>query len=289
MTTMMTSSVTMPLLLPAQCDMEDAILGSEQGSHHGAVVENCASSLLGQGFQLLCCVCAGAGLCPNIITINQGSVGLVTKFGRYQRLLGPGRHRFNLFAETVKRVNLRTVCLNIPSQEMITADNLVVKIDGVCYYHVFDACKAAFEVDNYPHALSNLANVVLRTVLGEYSLAEIFTQRQRLNERLWQLLDEASEPWGLRVERVEIKGIEIEKRMQRAMAAKAEAQQEAEAKIIQARAQRDSAKILAEAASNMEERPMAMSLQWFETLRVIATQGKNTTVILPDKVEAGGP
>lgn len=282
------ASLTMDMV-PRQSQMQDSARDAELQASAGAALENAGTWALGNCFQTACCVCAGAGLCPNLITISQGSVGIVMKFGRYERTLGPGRHHFNIMAEKVISINLKTVCLDIPYQEMITADNLVVSIDAVCYYYVFDACKAAFSVDDYPYALTNLANVMLRTVLGEHTLGEIFASRQKLNERLRLLLDEASDPWGIRVERVEIKGIEIDKLMQRAMAAKAEAHQEAEAKIIQAKAQRDSAKILAEAASNMESQPVAMKLQWFETLRIISTQGKNTTVILPDRVEAGGP
>merc|ERR1719210_3295170 len=167
----------------------------------------------------------------------------------------------------------------------MTKDNLTVSIDAVCYYQVYDAEKAIFVIEKYPFALGNLAQVTLRTVLGENTLAEIFAERQKINGRLQELIDEASDPWGIKVTLVEIKGIEIDDKMRRAMAAKAEAQQESEAKVIQASAQRDSASILAEAAEKMSEQPAAMKLQWFETLRVISTQGKNVTVVVPDTVE----
>merc|ERR1740121_3592938 len=129
-----------------------------------------------------------------------------------------------------------------------------------------------------------LIQVTLRTVLGEHSLSEILTDRQKLNIRIQELLDHGSQPWGLQVERVELKGIDIDDKMQRAMAAKTEAHQEAEAKIIQAKAQRDSAMILVDAARKMDANPGAMKLQWFETLRIIATQGNHTTLIVPDNV-----
>merc|ERR1712217_160791 len=134
-------------------------------------------------------------------------------------------------------------------------------------------------------ALGNLAQVTLRTVLGEHTLADIFASRQLINSRLQELVDEASDPWGIKVSRVEMKGIEIDDKMQRAMAARAEALQEAEAKVIQAKAQRDSSTILTEAATKMNERPSSVKLQWFETLRIISTQGKNTTVIVPDSID----
>merc|ERR1719210_264417 len=128
----------------------------------------------------------------------------------------------------------------------MTKDNLTVSIDAVCYYQVYDAEKAIFVIEKYPFALGNLAQVTLRTVLGENTLAEIFAERQKINGRLQELIDEASDPWGIKVGRVEIKAIEIDEKMQRAMAAKAEAQQEAEAKIIQAKAQRDASAILSD-------------------------------------------
>jgi len=167
----------------------------------------------------------------------------------------------------------------------MTADKLTIKIDAVCFYRVFDAQKATFAVENYEFALGNLAQVTIRTVLGENTLAEIFGQRQKLNTRLRQLIDEASDPWGVKVANVEIKGIEIDRQMQRAMAAKAEANQMAEAKIIQSRAQNDAASILAEAAGQMEEQPAALRLQWMETLRTISTQGKNPCVIIPEHMD----
>merc|ERR1719188_2394039 len=130
-------------------------------------------------------------------------------------------------------------------------------------------------------ALSNLAQVTIRTVLGENTLAEIFGQRQKLNHRLKELIDHASDPWGIKVGDVELKGITIDNQMQRAMAAKAEANQMAEAKIIQSKAQRDAAAILAEAAGNMDQQPAAIKLQWMETLRQMSTQGRNKMVIIP--------
>merc|ERR1712217_652692 len=142
---------------------------------------------------------------------------------------------------------------------------------------------------NYIFALGNLAQVTLRTVLSENSLAEMFAHRQRINHRLQELMDEASDPWGIKVTRVELKKIEIDNNMQRAMAAKAEAEQEAEAKIIQARAQYQSAQKLVEAAEKMSKQKSSLKLQWFETLRIISTQGRNVTVVVPDSMEGIEP
>merc|ERR1719296_60023 len=206
-----------------------------------------------------------------MITIEQGYVGVVTQFGKFHHLLPPGRHRFNIMAEQVIPVSLKVRCLDVHPQELMTADKLTIKIDAVCFYRVFDAQKATFAVENYEFALGNLA--------------QVFGQRQKLNTRLRQLIDEASDPWGVKVANVEIKGIEIDRQMQRAMAAKAEANQMAEAKIIQSRAQNDAAKIIQSRAGQMEEQPAALRLQWMETLRTISTQGKNPCVIIPEHMD----
>merc|ERR1719247_1419843 len=145
--------------------------------------------------------------------------------------------------------------------------------------------KAAFSVQNYQYALSTLSQVTIRTVLGEMTLQEILAGRQTINVKLREIIDERTDPWGIQVDRVELKAINISDQMQRAMAAKAEADQEAEAKLVQARAQRDASSILKDAAKELSEEPNAMKLHWFETLRLITTQGRNTTIIVPDNIE----
>jgi len=246
--------------------------------------ENKQSWYMGQCYKAFCCPCAVLGAAPHMVTIEQGFVGVVTKFGRFDHILPPGRHRYNVMAEAIRLVNLKVRYVDVRPQELMTADKLTIKIDAVCYYKVMDARKACFSVENYEFALGNLAQVTLRTVLGENTLAEIFGHRQRLNARLKQLIDAASDPWGLQVGLVELKGIELDPQMQRAMAAKAEANQLAEAKIIQSKAQRDAASVLAEAAGQMEQQPAALKLQWMETLRAMSTTGRNPLVIVPDSM-----
>jgi regulator of protease activity HflC (stomatin/prohibitin superfamily) len=209
----------------------------------------------------------------------------VTEFGRYSRTLPPGRHTFNIFSEKVIQISMRTVCLDVPAQTLMTQDNLALTIDAVCFYNVFDARLAAFEVQSYQHATSMLAQVTIRSVLGEMDLKEILAGRHIINSRLRKIIDERTDPWGIKVDRVELKEIKITDQMQRAMAAKAEADQEAEAKLVQARAQREASAILKDAAKELSEEPNAMKLHWFETLRIISTQGRNTTIIVPDNIE----
>lgn len=270
---------------PNQQGMNDSLRRAEAEHKDGAACENSLTTGLGGVYEIICCPCAGAGLTMNLATVKQGYVGVVTSFGRFVRTLPAGRHKFNMFSEKVTSINLMTVTLDIPKQELMSSDNLMVKVDAVCYYRVVDAILAHFDVENYAFSLTKLVQVTLRTVLGEHTLAEILVERQKLNSRIQELIEKGCKAWGVAVERVEMKGIDIDDRMQRAMAAKTEATQEAEAKLIQARAQRDSSAMLIEAAKKMESNPGALKLQWFETLRIIATQGNNTTLIVPDTVE----
>lgn len=270
---------------PPQALMHDSLQTAMDESGGGASLQNKQSSMMGDCYGACCFCCAACGCAANLTTISQGYVGVVMEFGKYTRTLPPGRHVFNIMTEKVVPVNLRTVCLDIPAQSLITKDNLTVMIDAVCFYKVFDAPKAAFSVENYSYALGMLAQVTIRTVLGEMLLSEVLGERKTINARLGTLIDERTDPWGIKVDRVELKEIRISDQMQRAMGAKAEAVQEAEAKIIQATAQRDAASILSEAAKAMSSEPNAFKLQWFETLRIISTQGRNTTIIVPDNIE----
>jgi len=251
----------------------------------GASVQNKQTQMMGDCYGICCFCCAACGCAGNLITINQGDVGVVKEFGKYTRTLPPGRHVFNIMSENIVPVNMRTVCLDVPSQMLMTKDNLTITIDAVCFYKVFDAPKAVFSVEHYAYALGMLSQVTIRTVLGEMLLSEVLGERQMINSRLRALIDESTDPWGIKVDRVELKDIRISDQMQRAMGAKAEAVQEAEAKIIQANAQKDAAGILSDAAKSMSSEPNALKLQWFETLRIIATQGRNTTIIVPDNIE----
>uniref|UniRef100_A0A7S1WFL9 Band 7 domain-containing protein n=1 Tax=Alexandrium catenella TaxID=2925 RepID=A0A7S1WFL9_ALECA len=243
---------------------------------------NLLSNSVGNIYSVLAVPCGICGGGP-MVTIQQGFVGLITKFGKFDRLLPPGRYAYNIMSEQIMSVSLKTICLDVPPQNVITADNLSIGVNAVCYYRVVDACKAMFEVDDYSMAISQLAQVTLRTVLGEHSLTEVLTARSTLNARVTQLIDEETDKWGIKVLSVEMKDVQIPEGMRRAMAAVAESSREGEAKIISAKAQRDSAEILADAASKMKGDPVALQLQWFDTLQKIA-QEKNSTIIVPDSL-----
>jgi len=218
-------------------------------------------------------------------TVEQGQTGVVTQWGRFSHTLPAGRHKFNICSEDVTSVNRMTQTLDLKAQLIMSADNLRLQVDAVVYFHVEEAQKAIFQVESYMQAVTYMVQVQLRNVVGMYTLQEAMAERQKISARVTELCDMHTRQWGLKIQRVEMKQIEIDPNMQRALAAKAEASQQAEAKIIQARAQKEAAGILAEAGRMMQAHPAAMKLQWFETLRIIATQGKNTTMVLPDNVD----
>jgi len=252
----------------------------------GASAENTQALCIGEVYNFCCACCAVGGNTANIVNVYQGTAGVVTRFGQYHRLLPAGRHRINMMAEAVIPVSLKVACVDVPPQDVITKDNLSLQIDAVVYFYVFDPYKATFAVAQYKFAVANQAQVMLRQTLGENTLGEIMKERAKVNTRLSELIDEATDPWGIKVTSVELKGVQLDQTMQRAMAAKAESRQEAEAKVIQARAQRDAAAILAEASEKMTECPESLKLQYFETLRIMATQGQNRTIIVPSDMDA---
>lgn len=245
-----------------------------------ASIYNLLSSSVGAVYS---CIAIPCGLCGGgpMVTVEQGFVGLVTVFGKYQNILAPGRHAYNMMSEQIIPVSLKTTTLDVPPQSVITNDNLSIDVSAVCYYRVVDACKAVFEVDNYNTAVSELAQVTLRTVLGEKTLQDVLSKRTVISDRVAQLIDEDTTKWGIKVLSVEMKDVQIPMSMRRAMAAVAESSQEAAAKIIAAKGKRDSAAILAEAADKMKGDPTALTLQWFETLEKIS-QDKNSTMIVPE-------
>jgi regulator of protease activity HflC (stomatin/prohibitin superfamily) len=253
-----------------------------------ATGENGMSVMIGSVANILYCPCGSCGEAQNQVSVAQGYAGVVTRFGQFDRVIPAGRHRINIMCEEVTSVSLKVGFIDVPPQDVITADNLSLQIDAVVYFHVFDPYKAIFGVEQYRFAVGNQAQVMLRQALGENTLSEIMTQRSKVNDRLQELIDEATDPWGIKVTSCELKGVILDQMMQRAMAAKAESKQEAEAKVIQARAQRDVAGILAEASSAMVECPEALMLQYFETLRTIAVQGQpmNRTIIVPAGMDA---
>jgi len=186
--------------------------------------------------------------------------------------------------DNILRVSLRTVAWDIPPQDVITRDNVSVKVNAVVYFRVLSAQKAIVELENYRYAIEQLAQTTLRSVLGEVELDDLLSQREKLNARLQSILDEQTEAWGIKVTKVEIKQVDLPQEMQRAMARQAEAERERRAKIINADGEFQASEKLSEAAAILGREPITITLRYLQTLAEIGTE-RNTTIVFPIPVE----
>jgi regulator of protease activity HflC (stomatin/prohibitin superfamily) len=182
------------------------------------------------------------------------------------------------------RISLRTVVLDVPPQDIITRDNVSVKVNAVVYFRVLEPSKAVVEVENYMYATSQLAQTTLRSVLGQAELDDLLAERERLNQQLQQILDSQTDPWGIKVSAVEVKHVDLPQDMQRAMARQAEAEREKRAKIIHAEGELIASDKLAQAAGIIDSQPAAMTLRYLQTLTEIAAE-QNSTIIFPLPIE----
>ncbi len=193
---------------------------------------------------------------------------------------GPGLTLIFWPFETMVRISLRTVVLDVPPQDVITRDNVSVKVNAVVYFHVMDPARAVVKVENYLYATSQLAQTTLRSILGQATLDELLSSRDKLNESLQEILDKHTDPWGIKVTMVELKAVDLPIEMQRAMAKQAEAEREKRAKIIHASGEFEASKQLSEAAAIIGREPATLQLRYLQTLTEIATE-KNSTIIFP--------
>jgi regulator of protease activity HflC (stomatin/prohibitin superfamily) len=206
--------------------------------------------------------------------------GVVFRLGRVQDARGPGLFVILPIIETMVRVDLRTVTMDVPSQECITRDNVTVKVNAVIYFRVVDPVDSVTKVLDHFRATSQIAQTTLRSVLGQSDLDEALSERERINQRLQQIIDEQTEPWGVKVSTVEVKDVELPQSMQRAMARQAEAERERRAKVIGADGELQASERLAEAGRVMSSNPATLQLRLLQTLSEIATE-KNSTIVLP--------
>ncbi len=197
---------------------------------------------------------------------------------------GPGLTLIFWPFETMVRVDLRTITLDVPPQDVITRDNVSVKVNAVVYFHVMDPAKAIVKVANYMYATSQLAQTTLRSILGQAALDELLSEREKLNESLQEILDKHTDPWGIKVTMVEVKAVDLPIEMQRAMAKQAEAEREKRAKIIHASGEFEASKQLADAAHVIASEPASMQLRYLQTLTEIAAE-KNSTILFPVPIE----
>ncbi len=193
---------------------------------------------------------------------------------------GPGLVLIFWPFEQMIRIPLRTVVLDVPPQDIITRDNVSVKVNAVVYFRVVDPARAVVEVENYLYATSQLAQTTLRSVLGQAELDELLSEREKLNDRLQEIIDHQTDPWGIKVSMVELKHVDLPQEMQRAMARQAEAEREKRAKIIHAQGELEASKALAEAAVIIAANPVTLQLRYLQTLTEIAAE-KNSTIIFP--------
>lgn len=210
--------------------------------------------------------------------INEYERAVIFQLGRLVKPRGPGIIFLIPFVERMLRIETRVITMDIPPQDVITRDNVSVKVNAVLYFRVMDVNKAVNEVENYLYATSQLAQTTLRSVCGEVELDDLLVNREQINLRLQEILDHASDPWGIKVSMVEIKHIDLPIEMQRAMAKQAEAERERRAKIIAAEGEHQAAQKLADAAAILGEHPQSLQLRYLQTLREIATENNSTTI-----------
>src|SRR3954468_11041144 len=193
---------------------------------------------------------------------------------------GPGLIWLFWPIDRIVRVSLRTITMDVPTQDVITSDNVTVKVNAVVYFRVVDPRRAIVEVENYLYATSQLAQTTLRSVLGEVGLDDLLSKREVLNQRLQEILDTHTDPWGIKVSLVELKGVDLPESMQRAMARQAEAEREKRAKVIHAQGEFEASQRLSEAAAVISSQPVALQLRYLQTLTEIGME-KNTTIVFP--------
>jgi len=227
-------------------------------------------------------------LASAIRVVNEYERGVVFRLGRVQGgPRGPGLILLFPVVERMIKIDLRTVSMNVPPQEVITRDNVPARVDAVLYFRVMDPNKAVIEVENYVLATSQISQTTLRSVLGQKDLDDLLTDRESINEELQTIIDDHTEPWGVKVSAVEVKDVEIPQQMQRAMARQAESERERRAKIISAEGEYQASQRLHDAAERLES-PTALQLRLFQTLTEISSEN-NSTVILPVPIDLFRP
>jgi len=217
--------------------------------------------------------------------LNEYERGVIFRLGRVLGApKGPGLIILIPVIDKMTKVSLRTVVLDVPPQDVITRDNISVKVNAVVYFRVIDPSKAIIAVENYLYATSQLSQTTLRSVLGQAELDELLSQREKINERLQEILDTHTEPWGIKVSNVEVKNVDLPQEMQRAIARQAEAERERRAKVIGAEGEFQAAAKLAEASDILSKSPMSLQLRYLQTLIEISSE-KNSTVIFPVPID----
>jgi len=216
--------------------------------------------------------------------LNEYERGVIFRLGRVITAKGPGLIILIPIIDKIVKVSLRLVVMDVDPQDVITRDNVSVKVNAVIYFRVIDPTKAIIEVENYTYAMSQLAQTTLRSVCGQAELDELLSERDKINSELQEILDTHTDPWGIKVATVELKHIDLPQEMQRAMARQAEAERERRAKVINAEGEYQAANKLAKASEIIEEHPTALQLRYLQTMNEMSTES-NSTVIFPIPIE----
>ena len=210
--------------------------------------------------------------------------GVVFRLGRFSGVKGPGLKFIIPIVDQLTKVSMRTVAMDVPPQDVITRDNVSVQVNAVLYFRVVHPDKALIEVEDYLYATSQLAQTSLRSILGQVELDELLSQRDKINQKLQEILDRQTDPWGVKISNVEVKHVDLPTEMQRAMARQAEAERERRAKVIHAEGELQASGALAAAARQISKEDGALQLRFLQTLTEIATE-KNSTVIFPVPID----
>lgn len=224
-------------------------------------------------------------LMSSIKILNEYERGVVFRLGKYADVRGPGLIILIPVVEKMVKVDLRVITMDVPSQDIITKDNVTVKVNGVLYFRVSIPKKAIISVENYMHATAQISQTTLRSIIGQYELDEVLSQRDKINEKLQMILDELTEPWGVKITNVELKAIDLPTEMQRVIARQAEAEREKRAKIISAQGEQEAAQKLAEAAKILASEKDAITLRYLDTMRDVATNSGSHTTFFPIPVD----
>ena len=215
----------------------------------------------------------------SIVQVNEYERGIKFNFGKFNKTMSPGWNFVIPIFQSYKKVDIRTKAVDVPEQDAITRDNVSVRINAVIYYKIFDASKAILEVENFYYAVSQLAQTTMRNVVGSVSLDELLAEREKLSESICKIIDEATDPWGIKVENVELKDVSLPEEMKRVIARAAEAERERAAVITKAQGEVEAAKNLAEAANTMASTPGALHLRTLSTISDISSDQSNTILM----------
>jgi len=234
----------------------------------------------------LCIVVVGGAFLAftAIRVVNEYERGVIFRLGRERGAKGPGLFFLIPIIDRMVKIDLRTVTLDVPSQDAITSDNVTVRVNAVVYFRVIDPVAAVINIEDYQRATWQIAQTSLRNVIGQSEIDQLLSEREEINDRLQHIIDEATEPWGIKVSIVEVKDVELNQTMIRAMARQAEAERERRAKVIHAEGEFQASTQLAEAAKKMSHEPGAMTLRFLQTLVEIGVEN-NTTTIFPIPID----